>query len=75
VTAYGRPFHAALRVGDAGRRTVVVLALGGVALIALRGAGLKTQIPYGPYMLAGAWLGAVWGADVADVYLRASGLR
>ena len=23
--------------------------------------GLKTEIPYGPYMLVGAWLGAVWG--------------
>jgi leader peptidase (prepilin peptidase)/N-methyltransferase len=49
-------------------------ALGGVALIALRGAGLKTQIPYGPYMLAGTWIGLTAGAPIGQGYLNLFGL-
>lgn len=47
----------------------------GVALIVLARGTMKSQIPYGPYMLLGAWLGAVWGEPVADAYLRLAGLR
>ncbi len=49
-------------------------ALGGLLLVALRRGGLKTNIPFGPYMLVGAWLAVVWGDSVAGWYLRASGL-
>ena len=49
-------------------------AVGGVAAILLKGAGLKSAIPYGPYMILGAWLGLVFGHSVAQAYLHASGL-
>jgi leader peptidase (prepilin peptidase) / N-methyltransferase len=49
-------------------------ALGGVAAILLRGAGLKSSIPYGPYMILGGWLGLVFGHSVAQAYLHGSGL-
>jgi len=46
--------------------------LGGVfavALLAVRRAGRKTRVPFGPWMLAGAWCGLVLGAPLADWYL------
>lgn len=46
--------------------------LGGVfsiGLLAMRRAGRKTGIPFGPWMLAGAAVGLVAGAAVADWYL------
>jgi leader peptidase (prepilin peptidase)/N-methyltransferase len=52
----------------------VVGGLGGAVVMATGRGGLKTQIPYGPYMIVGAWLGAVWGDAVAAAYLRAAGL-
>lgn len=51
--------------------------LGGVysiTLLALGRAGLKSAIPFGPFMLAGAWVGLVTGAAVADWYLGTAGL-
>lgn len=49
--------------------------VGGVVGIAilLRG-GRKVKIPFGPYMLAGAWLGVVIGPVIADWYLRVSNI-
>jgi leader peptidase (prepilin peptidase)/N-methyltransferase len=52
-------------------------AVGGLLLMLVRrrgASGLKTHIPYGPYMLAGTWLAVVWGAVVADWYLGTAGL-
>ena len=49
-------------------------AVGGIAAILLKGAGLKSAIPYGPYMIVGAWVGLVFGHSVAQAYLHASGL-
>ena len=46
----------------------------GIALMASGRAGRKTQVPFGPSMLAGAWVGLVAGAAVGDWYLRATGL-
>lgn len=46
--------------------------LGGVfsiALLALRKAGRKSGIPFGPWMLAGAWLGAFLGGIIWGRYL------
>ncbi|MFD0481113.1 prepilin peptidase [Kineococcus sp. GCM10028916] len=50
--------------------------LGGVVGVALvvRGAGRKTKIPFGPYMLAGAMLALFVGAPVAQWYLNLVGL-
>ncbi|MEV6299582.1 prepilin peptidase [Actinoplanes sp. NPDC051861] len=47
--------------------------LGGLAgglLLALRVAGRKSRIPFGPYMLAGAFLAVFAAAPVADWYLN-----
>lgn len=49
-------------------------AVFGLALIAARRATRKTGIPFGPFMLAGAWLGAVWGEPVMARYLEWVGL-
>ena len=49
-------------------------ALPGVALTVLRRGGRKTALPFGPFMLLGAWIGIVGGAAVASWYLRLVGL-
>lgn len=51
--------------------------LGGLyaAVLVVAGrAGLRSAIPFGPFMLAGAWLGLVAGDPVAAWYLRTAGL-
>jgi leader peptidase (prepilin peptidase)/N-methyltransferase len=52
---------------------VLVAGIGAGAVLVARRRGLKAEIPYGPYMLAGAWLGILWGQPIASAYLRASG--
>ncbi|MFN8077496.1 MAG: prepilin peptidase [Kineosporiaceae bacterium] len=46
----------------------------GVALLLTGAAGRRSRVPFGPFMIVGAWTAAVWGAPVADWYLRLSGL-
>lgn len=41
----------------------------GIALILLRRAKRKSAIPFGPWMLAGAWLGILFGEPIARWYL------
>jgi leader peptidase (prepilin peptidase)/N-methyltransferase len=41
----------------------------GVALLASRRATRRTAIPFGPWMLAGAWLGILAGPALGDWYL------
>jgi leader peptidase (prepilin peptidase)/N-methyltransferase len=51
--------------------------LGGLfalALVALRRAGRKSGIPFGPWMLAGAWTGVFFGNTVWSGYLSLFGL-
>jgi leader peptidase (prepilin peptidase)/N-methyltransferase len=46
--------------------------VGGIAFVALlvaRRAGFKTELPYGPPMVIGAWLGLFWGQQLADAYV------
>jgi len=52
----------------------LVGGLAGAVLLALRRTGLRSAIPYGPYLLCGAWLGAVAGAPLGEWYLHAMGL-
>ena len=47
--------------------------VGGGLMLAGR-AGRKTMIPFGPFMLAGAWVGAVTAAAISAWYLRTVGL-
>ena len=44
-------------------------AVGG-ALMALRRAGRKSAIPFGPFMLAGAFVAILWGGALGDLYLN-----
>lgn len=46
----------------------------GVGLIATRRAGRKTALAFGPWMIAGAWTGALAGTAIARFYLSLSGL-
>ena len=46
----------------------------GVGLILARRAGGRTGIPFGPWMLAGAWLGILAGHELANLYLSLFGL-
>jgi leader peptidase (prepilin peptidase)/N-methyltransferase len=51
--------------------------LGGVvggALMAVRRAGRKSKIPFGPFMLAGALVAVFFGHSLADLYLDVVGL-
>jgi leader peptidase (prepilin peptidase)/N-methyltransferase len=41
----------------------------GLALMAARRAGRKTAIPFGPWMLAGAWVGIFAGQALATWYV------
>jgi leader peptidase (prepilin peptidase)/N-methyltransferase len=41
----------------------------GGALMVARRAGRKSQIPFGPFMLAGAFAAILWGGALADLYL------
>ena len=41
----------------------------GMALMVARRAGRKSQIPFGPFMLAGALVAILWGGVLADLYL------
>jgi leader peptidase (prepilin peptidase)/N-methyltransferase len=52
----------------------VLGALVGLVLVALAGAGRRARIPHGPFMLAGAALGLVVGADLWRGYLTMTGL-
>lgn len=52
----------------------LVGGLGGVGVLIARQSGLKTQIPYGPYMIIGAWIGIFWGQSIASAYLRTAGV-
>ncbi len=43
-------------------------AVYGLALIAVKRAGRKSAVPFGPFMIAGAWVALLWGAAIADWY-------
>ncbi|WP_460525965.1 prepilin peptidase [Conyzicola nivalis] len=47
----------------------------GVLLIAIGKATRKSGIPFGPWMLAGAWVGVYAGAPIVDGYLSLVGLN
>lgn len=46
----------------------------GIALLVVRRAGRGTAIPFGPWMLAGAWVGVLAGPALAHGYLALVGL-
>jgi len=46
----------------------------GLALLASRRANRKSGIPFGPWMLAGAWVGVLFGEPIVQSYLSLFGL-
>jgi leader peptidase (prepilin peptidase)/N-methyltransferase len=46
----------------------------GLVLMAARRAGRKSQIPFGPWMILGAWVGVFAGGFIADLYFGAVGV-
>jgi leader peptidase (prepilin peptidase)/N-methyltransferase len=46
----------------------------GLVLLATRKAGRRSSIPFGPWMLLGAWLGIFFGEPIAAGYLNLVGL-
>ncbi|MEO9103832.1 MAG: A24 family peptidase, partial [Terrimesophilobacter sp.] len=71
-----------LFLGFIGWQSVVVGAfgaflLGGIfslVLLALRKANRKTAVPFGPWMLLGAWLGILSGRAIMGAYLGLFGI-
>ena len=51
----------------------VLGAVVGVLLL-LRGAGRRTAVPFGPFMLLGAWASVIGAAGIGEAYLTAVGL-
>ena len=56
-------------VGVAAGAAIVLGGLGAVVALLL-GRGRKAAIPFGPYLAAGAVVGAFWGASISAWYLR-----
>lgn len=52
----------------------VLGGLYGLALIAIKRAGRRTAIPFGPWILAGAWIGVFAGVPLWTSYLHFAGL-
>jgi leader peptidase (prepilin peptidase)/N-methyltransferase len=46
----------------------------GVLLMLTRSGSRRTTIPFGPWMLAGAWIAVFWGEALASSYLSFTGL-
>lgn len=46
----------------------------GIGLVLVRRTGRSTGIPFGPWMLLGAWIGAFCGTAIWDAYLRLIGV-
>lgn len=71
-----------LFLGFLGWEAIVVGAfaaflLGGIfsiVLVTLKRASAKTAVPFGPWMLLGAWLGILFGSDIMGTYLGLFGI-
>jgi len=46
----------------------------GVLLIFVRGAGRKTAVPFGPFMLVASWASVLGASGLGESYLRSIGL-
>lgn len=47
----------------------------GILLIVVRKRGRDVPIPFGPYLAAAGWLALVWGDQLTNSYLQATGLN
>jgi leader peptidase (prepilin peptidase)/N-methyltransferase len=55
-------------VGVAAGATIVLGGIGGIVALTM-GRGMKSKIPYGPYLTAGAVVAGLWGEPLASWYL------
>lgn len=44
-------------------------ALGGLVLVAAKRAGIKAEVPFGPYLALGALIALLWGEPLVDAWL------
>ena len=61
-------------MGDVKLAGLLGLFLGFLGWQALRRASGKTAVPFGPWMLLGAWLGILFGDDIMGTYLGLFGI-
>lgn len=52
----------------------VLGGLASIVLLALGKVGRRSAIPFGPWMIGAAWVGIVFGAPIAEAYLKLAGL-
>lgn len=45
-------------------------AIIGIILILFKKKGLKSEIPFGPFLILGTYIGLFWGKEIIDWYLR-----
>jgi leader peptidase (prepilin peptidase)/N-methyltransferase len=55
--------------------SAVVGAVVGIGMISLRGRDRQVPMPFGPYLAGAGWIAMLWGPQIVDRYLVASGLR
>jgi leader peptidase (prepilin peptidase)/N-methyltransferase len=59
--------------------TVLLSSLGGalfgLGMMALRRHGRGQPMPFGPFIAAAGWIALIWGEQIIDRYLQATGLR
>lgn len=48
----------------------IIGSLYGLLLILLKGAGLKTAVPYGPFLAMGAFIAALYGNELVQMYVN-----
>ena len=53
----------------------LVGAVCGIALIIIKGRGREIPIPFGPYLAAAGWICLLWGNEITNRYLGATGLN
>lgn len=66
-----------LGVGPALIGLFAAFVIGGVPAMVLLATGVlkrKQSIPFGPFLLLGAWVGIIWGQQLAGIYLDVTGL-
>lgn len=57
-------------VGVAAGSAILIGGIGGIVAL-LAGRGRKSQVPYGPFLVVGAFVATFWGERIAAWYLRA----
>jgi leader peptidase (prepilin peptidase) / N-methyltransferase len=57
-------------VGVAAGAAILIGGIGGIVAL-LAGRGRKSQVPYGPFLVVGAFVATFWGERIAAWYLRA----